>query len=279
MDEPGVAVPAYLPAPLITAPGIPEYPDFRQTVVPENCEAIRAWTGAIRPFVCDEEARNFLYCVEAGRQFDIAAGTVYAHRPTTARHWADPYLVQSNIQFQVLVMEFGGTEHPRAYALAPEISYDAHPLCPHLRGDRILKIGHLRLPALCVYSGAEFRYAADLPRLVQFLDQVTSYLGRHVVWLRTRVMLPQRLGDRFGAMPIDEATYSSPLGFQRDPFVAKRVRKAAKCTGYWPGPAAPTGAEQHLTTIKPDQECWCWSGKRYAVCHRKSDQIMANTSQ
>ena len=135
-----LAVPAYLPAPLITAPGIPEYPDFRQTVVPENCEAIRAWTGAIFDPSCAMRRHETSSTVwkPAGNSIS-AAGTVYAHRPTTARHWADPYLVQSNIQFQVLVMEFGGTEHPRAYALAPEISYDAHPLCPHLRGDRILK--------------------------------------------------------------------------------------------------------------------------------------------
>jgi hypothetical protein len=275
METVSTALPAYLPAPL-AAPGISEYPQFVRTTVPPGSGAMRAWTGIIQPFIDHGNARRFLTCVESSSAFDIVRGTIYAESAPGIEHWADSWLVRTDIRFRLLVLEFGGSEHPRAYALQPEISYHSHPMHPHLRVDRTIHLGPQRLPALCVYSGAEFVYSPAWPRIVQFLDQVSTFLARHIIWLRTRTPLPERYCDRPRRLSPGEFVFDAALGFNRDAAVAKSIVKVPRYAGYWPGAAAPCGAQQHLRTILPTRECWCWSGRPYADCHRKSDRQIAN---
>lgn len=271
MEIADIAMPAYLPAPLTAAPGIPDYPQFTPTPVPANSNAVRAWSGTLQPFADDDAARNFLHCVESRLPFDVFEGRITAPSHSPRCHWADRCLIGTNLRFHLVILEFGGTRHPHAYCLQPEISYDAHPLHPHLRPDRLLAFGHQPLPALCVYSGAEFKYSPEWPRMVQFLDQVSAYLGRHIIWMRTRIVLPERFGERPVLPTPGDVLFDFPPGFHRDAAISRAARHAPRCVGYWPGAVASTGAQQHLKSIKPSQECWCWSGKRYSECHRNSE--------
>ena len=269
MGAPLVATPAYLPAPPNAAPEIPDYPNFITTGIPDGCNAVRAWTGTIQPFTDDAAARRFLHCIEHGKPFDVVAGTIDASAPIGAHHWADPWIVDTEVQFQLLVLEFDGKEHPRAHALRPEISRNMHPLHPHLRDDKLVRIGQRLLPALCIFSGATFQYSLGPPRLVQFLDQVTAYIGRHIIWMKTRLELPERFGDGFRTPRPGEPIFGQVSTVQADRrFVQRQRRRELLWDGYWPGPVAPSGAANHLRLISPSQDCWCCSGKRYVECHR-----------
>lgn len=264
---------AYQPAPLNAAPPIPDYPQFARTPVPAESGAVAAWTGVVQPFIDDAVARRFLRCLEAGKSFDVVEGTIDADAPARPTHWADPWLVEMQTRFTLLVLEFGGKEHPRAYALQPEISFYWNPN-PHLRYDRTIRVGRQELPALCIYSGADFTYRSDWPRIVQFLDQASAYLDRHLIWLRTRIEdgTPARV-------PVPgELILDIVPRIQTHPLASLTLRRPRRWVGYWPGPVAPTGYSEHLRTIRPSQECWCCSGERYRDCHRPFEESIARGS-
>jgi hypothetical protein len=266
---------AYLPVPRSAAPEIPDYPQFERASVPVGSGASRAWIGTIQPFRDDAAGRAFLRCVEAGLPFDVIEGTITAKQESNAEHWADPWLVGMEMRFRLLVLEFSGTVHPRAYALQPEISLNNHPLYRHLRTDRMIVIGRRELPALCVYSGAAFSYSPEWPRIVQLLDQTTAYLGRHIIWMRTRIEIPARFGDAFRVPAPGEPIFDHLPRVQTDPVASTRPRGFSTWSGYWPGPVAPCGISEHLRTIRPSGECWCCSGKKYGECHRPFEQKIA----
>jgi hypothetical protein len=263
-----VAESAYLPAPLIAVPEILDYSQFEPAEVPKGCGAIRAWRGFVQPFLDDAAARRFLWCVEAGRSFDILQGSIDACAPIGARHWADPWLVKTDLSFQLLALEFEPPEHPRAYSLQPEISHQVHPLHPHLRGDRLIRPKERPIPALCIYSGASFDYSPMWPRMVQFLDQATAYIGRHIIWMKTRIELPLRFGDAFRVPSPGEPIFDHMPLVQTDANSSRARNPVSIWSGYWPGATAPSGAANHLKSISHSQECWCWSGKKYGKCHR-----------
>jgi hypothetical protein len=266
---------SYLPVPQIAAPEIPDYPQFERVPVPDGCEASRAWIGTIQPFKDDAAGRRFLRCVEAGLPFDIVEGTIIAGPGLNTPHRADPWLVEMGMRFRLLVLEFDGIEHPRAYALQPEISRSSHPLYPHLRTDLVITVGRRELPALCIYSGAAFSYSPEWPRIVQFLDQTTAYIGRHIIWLKTRIEIPARFGDTFRVPSPGEPIFDHLPRVETDPIASTRPRGFALWYGYWPGPVAPSGISEHLRTIRPSGECWCCSGKKYSDCHRPLEQRIA----
>jgi hypothetical protein len=262
------AKPAYLPAPCYTVPEVPEYPQFLATEAPRGCGAIRAWKGVIQPFRDDADARHFLRRVEDGKPIDIVQGSVYANASMQPEHWADRWLVKMNLRFQLLVLEFEEPEHPRAYSLQPEISREMHLLHPHLRTDRVVIVGCRPIPALCVYSGATFKYSPVWPRMVQFLDQVATFLARHAIWLRTRIQLPLRFGEKCRVPQPGEPIFGQRSLVRSDVNFSGRLDQVELWEGFWPGAASPSGIENHLDSISPTQECWCCSGVKYGECHR-----------
>jgi hypothetical protein len=270
MGSAQVASSAYLPAPLNAAPVIPDYPQFGRGPVPADSGAVAAWTGVVQPFFDDAAARRFLRCLEAGKPFDVVGGTIDAHAPANTSHWADPWLVNMQTCFTLLVLEFEGKAHPRAYALRPEISLYCNPN-PHLRCDKTIRVGRQELPALCIYSGAAFSYRSEWPKIVQFLDQTSAYLGRHLIWLHTRVEngSPARVPSP-GELILDVLPR-----IQADPVASIAPRRSSRWVGYWPGPVAPSGFSEHLRTVRPSQECWCCSGERYRDCHRPFEECFA----
>jgi hypothetical protein len=277
MSPPLVADRAYLLAPPSAAQELPEYPQFIQTRIPHGSNAVRAWTGTTQPFIDAAAARRFLHCIEHRMPFDVIEGTIDAHPPTGAHHWADPWIVHAETQFQLLVLEFEGKEHPRAHSVTPEISRNMHPLHPHLRDDKLVRFGQRLLPALCIYSGATFQYSAGTPRIVQFIDQATAYIGRHIIWMNTRLELPQRFGDAFRTPDPGELIFGHASTVRADPRFVQRRRQEILWDGYWPGEAAPSGAANHLKFITPSQDCWCCSGKKYGECHRPLELKLVHT--
>jgi hypothetical protein len=266
-----VAISANLPAPPKAVPEILDYPNFKRVDVPVGSKAVRAWKGVVRPFLDDSSARCFLRAIEGGKPVDVCEGTIDASAPQLTEHWADQWLVATGLRFLLLVLEFGEPEHPRAYSLQPEISRQMQPLHPHLRTDKPMIFRGRPIPALCVYSGAEFRYSNTSPKIVQFLDQATVFIARHIIWLRTRIEIPKRLGSRFRVPLPGEAIFDHLRLVQNDPNFSLIRRRVPLLTGYWPGPEAACGAARHVGTISRSRECWCCSGRKYGECHRDAD--------
>lgn len=259
---------AYLPASQSATPEIPEYPQFVRSQIPAGSNAVGAWTGAVQPFLNDETARRFLRCVEANSSFDIVEGTIEADHAPDSEHWADRWLVGTDFHFQLLVLEFDGLRHPEARVTQPEISRQMHPTHPHLRDDRLITIGRHQLPALCIYSASVFEYSPRWSKIIQFLDQTTAYLGRHIIWLKTRVEFPAGWNTCPRVPSPGEPIFDHRPAIRRDPNLSVPSKENPLWVGYWPGPVAPSGYENHLRTISPSRECWCGSGRKYEDCHR-----------
>jgi len=264
-----VTLPGLVPP--LAAPDIPEYPKFNRVPVPAGSIAYAAWQGTIQPFADDLTAKQILRRIETGSAFENDAGSLFCRQaPTMTPHPADRFLGGMDMSFKILILELPQFEHPCAYMLEPELSPHFLSFHPHTRGDCPLIVANRKLPALCVYSGAIFQFTPGVSRIVQFLDQVSTYLARHAIWLRTRVLLSQNAWgpDQFvykpaPGIPIIDTEFDK-LSFHRQP-------GELYWNGYWPGNAAPSGAAKHLATITPNDPCWCWSGKRYRDCHSKRE--------
>ena len=256
------------------------YTAFYQVEVPHGTSAIRAWRGRVQPYRSDDDARNLLTTLESGSSVScdqgyLCAGEGNSERTTT--HWAKPFLVSMAQPFEVLILERPTPMHPVAFSLRPEISWYRFPGHPHLRCDIPLQCGGRTLHGLCVYSAADFAYSGNVPRIVQFVDQVATYLARHIVWERTR-----RLEDFAGHIlyqpqPGEPILDTEPLMQPREalPFLKSPKRHPERVwRGHWPGKIAPAGPALHLATIKPNQECWCGSGQAYKLCHLTSEALL-----
>jgi len=272
-----VTLPGLVPPP--AAPAIPEYPQFTCVPAPVGSGARNAWQGTIQPFADDITAMQILRRIEAGEPFENDAGSLFCQQPPAMTpHPADKFLIGMHTTFKVLVLELPQFEHPCAYLLEPELSPHFLSFHPHTRRDCSITIANHRLPAMCVYSGAIFQFAPGTDRIVQFLDQVATYLARHAIWLRTRVLFrcnavgKDKIEDRPkpGEMIVDTETRKKTFDKKHGDLY---------WNGYWPGNTAPSGSEAHLATIKPNRPCWCWSGKPYKDCHRNSDEQMSRRLQ
>jgi hypothetical protein len=252
------------------------YSTFFEVEVPTGTSAIRAWQGVLQPFKNDECACDLLHAFENGIPILSDRATLFSkdgHVKKTER-WAEPFLVSMAERFQVLILEYDEPHHPVAFSVRPEISGYRFPGHPHLRRDIFLQYGGRTLHGLCVYSAADFVYRLDIPRIVQFVDQVSGYLGRHLIWERTR-----RLLDSTGRV-IYQPKAGEPI-FDTEPRIQEALASPTVnhprrymgrvWHGYWPGKSAPSGPARHVATIRPNQECWCGSGKKYRLCHLRRE--------
>jgi hypothetical protein len=213
-----------------------------------------------------------LRLLDRDMQVDVDQGTLIPSIESFGLqpHRLEQLLVSTSISFSIVVLDYGEKRHPEAYSVAPYIDRIAHPGQPHLRLDRVISHGGRTIPALCVYSAAEYRYSATAPRLVEFLDQTATYLAKHVIWLRTRRLYDAATGALLYApqpgeiiMDTETRDMTYMLG------VCKRSRQSRRIwSGYWPGTTAAMGPVDHTRTIQPDSSCWCGSGERYGSCHR-----------
>ncbi|MGD0735204.1 MAG: SEC-C domain-containing protein [Terracidiphilus sp.] len=248
--------------PLPAASGIADYPQFTAFSVPYEIGARSAYKGFIRPFSDDATARRVLQAFEEELPVQVSGGRLEAYATVLKPHKYDDLLVGMTVPFTILLLEFSGTEHPRAFLLDPP-TIPGLSQSPHLRTDKPVEIDGKSYPALCVYSGSLYQYESDRSRLEQFLDQTATYLAKYLIWLRTRKLCrstshgPEPVLSRIqtGTVHLTEQQRSRGLFY----------------AGYWPGRSAPAGPMAHLATIKPDDQCWCWSGDNYGDCCRPRD--------
>lgn len=251
------------PAPSLAVPELSDYTQFSRVPPPSSSGATTAFRGHVRPFSNDQDARMVLRAIEAGQPLEVCGGRLYVDATGLRRNPAEDFLIDMAAPCTLLILEFPGTEHHRAYLLDPPM-IPRLSVNPHIRSDRAIKIDGRLHPALCIYSGTLFRYATARPRLEQFLDQAAIYTAKHLIWLRTRLLLRR-------------APYGPPeIVYRRSPGhhvnnVPLLLSKDVYWEGYWPGPWAPSGPAEHLRTIAPSGECWCWSGKPYGKCCRDTD--------
>jgi hypothetical protein len=251
-----------LSAPPGAAPDLSDYTQFVACGVPEGSGASCAYIGFIRPFSDDATARRVLRAIEEGIPLQVSGGRLDVELSEAKCHPHGPYLIDMAEPFTILLLEFPGSEHPRTYLLHPPM-VPRFSQCYHLRGDKSIQIDGKSLAALCVYSGAIQRFDSNRSRLEQQLDQTATYLAKYLIWLRTRQLYrrtnegPELVRRRAPHGKVTQTEVSRARDFFWD--------------GYWPGPCAPSGSAAHLATIRPDEECWCWSGKLYCECCRPRD--------
>ena len=250
-------------APPSAAPELAEYEEqFAPCDVPNGSGAIRAFKGFIRPFSDDQNAREVLGALDENLPLNVWGGRLFAQEAQPEKHRLEDFLVSMALPLTVLVLEFPGKEHPRAFLLDPPMT-PRFSTSPHLRIDKSVEIDGRMQPALCVYSGSLISYRGDRSRLAQFLDQTATYLAKYLVWLRTRQLYRRtRDGDKL----VKRRAPSEPV-------TSSEVNQSKELfwDGFWPGPCAPSGPAAHLATIKPDDECWCWRGERYRECCRPKE--------
>jgi hypothetical protein len=252
------------PAQPAPAAELADYPQFTPCVIPLGSRASRAFSGFLRPFSDDANAQRVLCALKdgvlievSGGRLDVGSLDVGSKEPPS--HPLHQYLVDMAVPCWVLILDFPGEEHPRAYltdpAMVPRFSE-----CEHLRYDKSIELDGRTVPALCVYAGNLMRFDPSRSRLEQFLDQTSTYIAKYLIWLRTReLFLRTPEGDRL--------IRARRPNFKITPKEAT-ASESYLWKGYWPGPSAPSGPFAHLATVKREDECWCWSGERYGECHR-----------
>jgi hypothetical protein len=266
-------------APQDGAPLCPNYPQFVRVPVPPNSRAKSAWKGTIQPFDSDASARAFLRDAEADRTIWVGGGSI---RPSRAceRHWANPLLVNMAVECEVLVLLREPPAHPCSHLLKPRFGdhYSYPGIHPHPRHDQRIELDGAGVPGLCVYSAPEVEFDPEIDPLSQYLDQLTIYVGKHLIWLRTRQQyLAARPHDILvrSLQPGEELNNDEPA--LAAPATNGKPPRWLYWRGYWPGRSA-TGfnPRTHLETIGPDQECWCGSGVEYGACHRPKELEIVN---
>lgn len=253
----------------------PDYPQFVEAEPPADGLTVSAWRGILQPFESDAAARSILCDMERERTLWVAAGSIRPSR-SNEQHWAHPLLTGMNVACEVMVCAQPDAM-PRAYLLTPrfEPHYADGIVHPHPRADHTILHEGKPLPGLCVFSSAEVRFSDKVNFYTQFLDQLTQYVAKHLVWLRTR-----RLCRRAGAMttalyqPVPGEAIAEQPPFARWVQLSNgRVWTIDYWSGYWPGKAARAmTAADHLRHIKPNQRCWCGLNKQYADCHMGYDR-------
>jgi hypothetical protein len=247
------------------------YPQFHPVNVPVGSLALAGWEGIIQPFTSDAAAKAFLRLVEADMPFRISEGTVMCEKGIAVgtQHWADPLLVNMADTCRLLVLSFAHPIHPRAYLLSPEFSSACLSFHPHPRGDLEIVVGKQRLAGLCIYSAAEFTFSGEVDRLVEYLDQASIWVARHLIWLRTRRLYRiTASGPKLIYSPKSgEMIADTEVGIRNAAIASINPPERRFWNGHWPGKVARIAGGDHLRLLRPNGECWCGSGQSYAVCH------------
>jgi hypothetical protein len=245
------------------------YPGFSPAEAPSGTSARLAWIGSMQPFEDDQSSRLLLRALDENRAVQIDRGTLHAINYSGLSHPLEKLLTAMQVAFRLLLLEFAPPMHPRVYGLKPRISRYEFPAHPHLRGDQQVEYGGTRLPALCVYSAADFRYLKEIPRPVEFLDQTATFLAKQLIWIRTRRLFDIGTGRLIYAPPSgDRVLDFEPRVEDNVPGVSRHARRATRIwRGCWPGDTAPAGPAAHVATIAPSSECWCGRGLLYRDCH------------
>lgn len=248
----------------VPAPPIPTYPQFAETDIPPGSGATRAFRGFIRPFSDDATSHRVARAIEANQELRVVGGRLDSDAIGLTAHPLEPYMQDMAIPCTVMVLEYAGSRHHRAFLLDP------FPLkgvsgSQHIWWDKTELIEGRQSPELCIYSGNLFRYDAKLDRLPQFLNQLSTYIAKHLIFLKSRMLHSYRKDGSIRRMNMRKPWQPINLGLLS-------LSKKILWFGYWIGPAAPHTPMSHLQTVKPDDDCWCNSGTEYKDCHMTAEQ-------
>jgi hypothetical protein len=272
------------------------YPQFVPAVPPLGSAALRAWTGRIQPFPDGKEFAGVMRHFERKERVGVEKHGVLYH-PTSCKnsHSFNHNFAQAlTTTFELMVLEFEGSRHPRVYGVKPEISRRRYLNHPHLRDDQSLVIEGKPLHALCTYLASDGVLDRDEMELVHVLDYTSMFLAKHLFWVATNFVDHYRLdipSVRRTANPAalmfgdDIAVFHGTAG----PNAAFYTKGAAMETpiqqltrfmsnggwkfsgGLWIGDGAPHSVGQMFREIRGKQECHCGSGLPYEKCHRRWD--------
>lgn len=250
-------------APSPSAPPISAYPQFTEVPVPLGSGALRAYRGFIRPFSDDATARRVLKGIAANKPLSVCEGRLDFDDTDLPAHPMERYLTEMAQPCTVLVLEHVNPKHPTAYLLDPA-QVPSLSMNPHTWKRSVIIEGKA-VAELCVYSGNLFKYDPNSERLPQFLNQLATYLAKHIVFLRTRMLYRvrkdgtlQQVKKRRPGEPVSRGSILRGGNLQWQ--------------GFWVGQPAPFGAAEHLRTVDPDGECWCNSGLLYRECDMEREQ-------
>lgn len=254
------------------------YPQFVQADLPSGSAASSAWEGIIQPFARDADARTFLHLIEEDKPCGVSEGTIVCKDESSARkwHWVNPYLVSMGTRCRLLILSFRPPIHPRAYLLTPEFSSTSLSFHPHSRGDLEVIFRGRRLAGLCVYSAAEFRFPGQVEGIVEFMDQVSVWAARHLIWLRTRRLyrLTSAGSELIYSPKPGEMVVDTEVGVRNAAIASIVPHERRFWNGYWPGKSARAAGKDHLRLLDPNGECWCGSGVPYAACHKPAEELV-----
>jgi hypothetical protein len=267
------------------SPAFPSYPSFISVPIPNDVSLVdfvkgkpivgavtpvRAWQGRVQPFENDTAAREVLRLLAADIPVYVHGGNVIASSDVRGvmPHPAEPRMIDCATIFDLLVLEFEAPAHPWVFSLSPAISSQTFPYHPHLRSDRILKLPSRTLHGLCVYSGAEFDFEESLPVIPQFLNQVSIFLAKHIVWRKTQRLFDTRSHELLHD-GLDTIEVMSDLPHESIWQINPALR--TEWVGFWPGKVAMSG-KGHLL-LDPEGKCWCGKGRIYRDCCLPEDKI------
>lgn len=258
-------------------PAFPHFPQFEEVDVPQNVfliertvagvpvktrvTPVRAWQGLITPLPDDDGACNVVRALVADADVKVDGGHVVAlDNPELRPIRAETRMRETGLSFDVLVLEFDPPSHPWVFSLSPAIRQRPERHHPHLRSDRIVELPSRTVHGFCVYSSAEFKFDESSPAMEQFLAQVSIFLAKHVVWLKTLGVVNAKGEVIHDGLSLETLYSSVPASnlWQRNP------EERAIWLGFWPGTSAENG-EAHLR-LDPEKECWCGKGKLYKNC-------------
>jgi hypothetical protein len=236
------------------------YPAFDRVAPPSGSGASAAWLGEIAPFGLHSDESKILSDLNGGAIVDVCEGNLLLNRDCRYQHSDPEFSVSlSSLRgsFQILLIAFADSRHPRVYAVAPEISEMRFPNHPHLRRDLPLRYNGRNLTALCLYLASDGVVSADAWGIVRVLDYAAFFLAKHLYWKNTQTLICLRT-----ALESRRRVYG--------PGIATALSSMYCCQwqGIWLGPAAPHSALA-MSQLPPLSECFCSSGRPYIDCCRE----------
>lgn len=273
------------------------YPGFEVVTPPYGSNAARAWKGTLTPFPDGSELGKIVEDLQLGLTVDLDVGGALRHHGQCSIDHGQPgylaRLIKMQVAFELLVLEFENRRHRQSFCLKPEISSSVFPTHPHLRRDQSIFINR-RIDALCPYRSDETHPNS----LTTYLDYVSIFLAKHLVWVRTfelrryfegaawqTVFVPEPNGGHFtppmrtvqsmGAAPWLRTSRSTIEVF----FEAASRMETLQWEGNWLGPSAPHDPKVVLATVDPNANCVCGKGRRYGSCCRPLHHRAVSESQ
>ncbi len=171
------------------------YPQFNRVLHARFDGVVGAWRGSVSPFDSVSDVAAIYSALKNDEVVNIQAGRLrhLQNRCADARDKYLAYLINMEVEFSLLALEFSGGRHSEVYCVTPEISRQRFPFHPHLRDDRSVFWGGRFIQALCT------DYAPDRAcnSLLDSLDYATIFLAKHLVWVRTRRLVDRALGQQY----------------------------------------------------------------------------------